>query len=41
MLLLEEPLNNRWFVGPGKVPEHQILEENSDYDTAPLSDEAP
>ena len=41
MLLLEEPLNNRWFVGPGKVPDHQMLEENSDYDTIPLSDETP
>ena len=44
MLLLDEPLNGRWSVGPGKTPEHQDLEEpaeTSDYDWTALDDEAP
>ena len=44
MLLLDEPLNGRWSVGPGKTPEHQDLEEPADtldYDWTALDDEAP
>jgi len=36
LLILDEPLNGRWSVGPGKVPEHQelsLLEDDSIYDT--------
>ncbi|DAC56692.1 MAG TPA: hypothetical protein D7I11_00410 [Candidatus Poseidoniales archaeon] len=44
MLMLEEPLNGRWTIGPGKSPEHQDLEEPSaelDYDWSMLEGEAP
>ena len=44
MLVLEEPLNSRWFIGPGKTPEHQTLEDLADdhiYDWSMLEGEAP
>ena len=43
MLVLDEPLNERWFIGPGKTPEHQMLAPLSDghaFDVHPLADEA-
>ena len=43
MLVLDEPLNERWFIGPGKTPEHQMLAPLSDghaFDVHPLPDEA-
>ena len=43
MLILEEPLNQRWHVGPGKTPEHQVLGELSkelNIDATPLKGEA-
>ena len=27
MLMLDEPLNRRWTIGPGQTPEHQHLGE--------------
>jgi hypothetical protein len=27
MLMLDEPLNRRWAIGPGQTPEHQHLGE--------------
>ena len=44
MLMLEEPLNQRWFIGPGRVPEHQVLgpvPESLQLDTKPIPGEAP
>ena len=44
MLVLEEPLDDRWLIGPGRTPEHQELAELPDdhgYDWRRLSDEAP
>ena len=44
MLMLDEPLNGRWTIGPGKSPEHQDLEEPSaelNYDWSMLEGEAP
>jgi len=43
LLMLDEPLNARWNIGPGRTPEHQILDaqgEHDDYDTERLPDEA-
>ncbi len=43
MLMLEEPLNNRWPIGPGRTPEHHVLGELPDdhsYDWSTLTDEA-
>ena len=43
MLMLDEPLNQRWFIGPGKTPEHQTLSdlpEDHLFDVHPLPDEA-
>ncbi|MGA0353312.1 MAG: hypothetical protein ACO3NY_06660 [Poseidonia sp.] len=43
-LMLEEPLNNRWMVGPGITPQHQILmplSEDHDYDITPVAGDAP
>ena len=43
-LMLEEPLNERWRVGPGKTPDHQTLTvppEDHGYDCRPLDGEAP
>jgi hypothetical protein len=42
MLVLEEPLMGRWFIGPGRTPEHQVLDDLGDdhaYDWTPLADE--
>jgi len=44
LLLLEEPLNQRWQVGPGKTPEHQTLDElpeELNIDASPIEGEAP
>jgi hypothetical protein len=44
MLLLEEPLEQRWRVGPGITPSHQQLETLDEallIDVQPLVDEAP
>ncbi|RJU96298.1 MAG: hypothetical protein DWC10_06815 [Candidatus Poseidoniales archaeon] len=44
LLMLEEPLNNRWFVGPGITPGHQTLDdlpEGLEIDTRPLENECP
>lgn len=44
MITLEEPLNQRWSVGPGQTPVHQQLAEiQSEYgfDTEPIEGEAP
>ena len=43
-LMLEEPLNERWMVGPGITPNHQTLSTLPDdhgYDWGPLDGEAP
>ena len=43
-LMLEEPLNRRWTVGPGQTPEHQTLaglSDELDYDSSPLDGDAP
>ena len=43
-LMLEEPLNRRWTVGPGQTPEHQTLAGLSDelnYDSSPMDGDAP
>ena len=43
-LMLKEPLNERWMVGPGKTPDHQTLStpaEDQGYDWVPLDGEAP
>lgn len=43
LLMLDEPLNKRWFVGPGRVPEHQELgplDESLRIDVEPLESEA-
>lgn len=43
-LMLKEPLNERWMVGPGKTPDHQSLStpaEDLGYDWVPLDGEAP
>ena len=42
MLMLDEPLNHRWTIGPGKVPKHQTLSElpeDHNYDWSMLEDE--
>ena len=44
MLVLESPLENRWYVGPGKTPEHQQLaplDESLSIDASRRPDEAP
>jgi len=44
LLMLEEPLEQRWYVGPGRTPEHQQLaplNEDLDIDVEPLDSEAP
>jgi hypothetical protein len=44
LLMLDEPLNGRWFVGPGKTPEHQHLSplnEELNIDVNPLEGETP
>ncbi|MGB0813969.1 MAG: hypothetical protein ACPGSA_00240 [Poseidonia sp.] len=43
-LMLDEPLNGRWTVGPGKTPDHQSLTPSPPehgYDAEPLDGEAP
>lgn len=43
-LMLDEPLNKRWMVGPCKTPEHQVLkplQEDHGYDCAPVVGDAP
>lgn len=43
-LMLDEPLNRRWTVGPGRTPEHQILASlthDQDYDCSPVDGDAP
>ena len=43
-LMLEEPLNRRWTVGPGQTPEHQTLaglSDELDYDSSPMDGDAP
>ena len=42
MLMLDEPLNHRWTVGPGRTPEHQSLgdlPEDHSYDWSLLEGE--
>jgi hypothetical protein len=44
MLMLDEPLNRRWLVGPGCVPEHQTLAEADsalNLDAEPVAGDAP
>ena len=44
MLMLDEPLNRRWTIGPGRTPEHQQLgelPEDHSYDWSLLEGEAP
>tara|TARA_B100000003_G_scaffold206101_1_gene220946 strand:- start:633 stop:1139 length:507 start_codon:yes stop_codon:yes gene_type:complete len=44
LLMLEEPLNNRWLVGPGITPGHQTLDnlpEGLEIDTRSLENECP
>ena len=44
LLMLEEPLNNRWLVGPGITPTHQTLGDlpvEFEIDTHPLENECP
>ena len=44
MLVLDEPLNGRWFIGPGKLPEHQELAELPEdhaFDWSMMPDETP
>ncbi|MCH1539906.1 MAG: hypothetical protein L7S56_00500 [Candidatus Poseidonia sp.] len=43
MVVLEEPLNQRWRVGPGLIPEYHELEisENEAYDLELLAGETP
>ena len=44
MLVLEEPLEARWSIGPGQIPEHQTLDdlpEDHGYDWTPMENEAP
>ncbi len=44
MLVLEAPLDARWYIGPGRVPEHQSLDdlpEDHAYDCSLLEGEAP
>lgn len=43
LLMLDEPLNGRWSIGPGLTPEHQSLDPRADldaYDVNRLPDEA-
>ncbi len=43
MLMLDEPLNKRWAIGPGRIPQHQTLNdlpEDHGYDWSVLEDEA-
>ena len=43
MLVLEAPLDARWFIGPGQTPEHQTLDdlpEDHGYDWSPMKNEA-
>jgi len=43
LLMLDEPLNARWNIGPGLTPDHQVLDaqgDRDDYDTERLPDEA-
>ena len=43
-LMLDEPLNRRWTVGPGQTPEHQTLaglSDDLDYDCSPMDGDAP
>ncbi|MEC7508123.1 MAG: hypothetical protein VX965_03700, partial [Candidatus Thermoplasmatota archaeon] len=42
-LVLDEPLNQRWNIGPGRVPAHQVLSdlpEAHDYDCSPVEGDA-
>jgi hypothetical protein len=42
--LLDEPLEQRWFVGPGCTPEHQVLGEPDPVlmlDSKPIEGDAP
>ena len=44
MLVIEEPLLGRWFIGPGKTPEHQVLDELPEdhaYDWSLMENETP
>ena len=44
MLMLDEPLNGRWIIGPGRTPEHQVLGElpaDHPYDWSMIEEEAP
>ena len=44
MLVLETPLDARWFIGPGQTPEHQTLDDlpaDHAYDWTPMKNEAP
>ena len=44
LLMLDEPLEQRWYVGPGRTPEHQqlaALNEELNIDVEPLVSEAP
>lgn len=43
LLMLDEPLNGRWRIGPGLTPDHQSLDPRGDleeYDVSRLPDEA-
>ena len=44
MLMLDEPLNGRWIIGPGRTPEHQVLGElpaDHPYDWSMIEEEVP
>ena len=43
LLMMDEPLNGRWSIGPGLTPDHQTLDARADleaYDVNRLPEEA-